>query len=92
MELTYSDLTGEIKRLGGPELFRGDHRVVLAPGGTVAGRIRVVVSLQADPPKVLTPMRTRRLLNRIKDRLQMKLRCTLQANSGTTFNLFVEEA
>lgn len=52
----------------------------------------MVVSLQADPPKVLTPMRTRRLLNRIKDRLQMKLRCTLQANCGTTFDLFVEEA
>jgi hypothetical protein len=91
MSKSYTELTEEIVRLGGCDLQRDDPRVVLAHGGFMAGKIRVAVTLVKNDHQRLTPMRARRLLNRIKDKLQGPLQCTLQGDGDMNYTLFVED-
>ena len=91
MGRTYTELTKEIERLGGCDLHREDPRVVLSHGGIMAGKIRVAITLVRGDGKALPPMRARRLLNRIKDKLQGQLECTLQSDRDMNYSLFVED-
>ena len=90
MSRTFTELSNEIVRLGGTDLGRDNLRVVLSHGGPIAGKMRVCITIEWDDPALRAPLRARRMLNLIQERLMDHLGCTIESDGNMGFQLMVE--